>query len=88
MKIIKMVFCIKNRFEFVFILNNGGDLIGYFLDVFVLGDGVVEVFWFIQRQLVNVCYRERKNKLMYIVIFVISNIGNLFYCLFLLYFDV
>lgn len=47
MKIIKMVFCIKNRVEFVFILNNGGDLIGYFLDVFVLGDGVVEVFWFV-----------------------------------------
>lgn len=59
-KIIKIILCMKNRFESALTLNNGGHLSGHFLDVLVLGDRAVEVFWSIQRQPVNVCHREKE----------------------------
>lgn len=83
-----MIHCMKNRFESALTLNNGGNLTGHFLDVLVLRDGAVEVLWSIQRQPVNVCHRERKNKIMYSATSVISNTGNLSHCLFLLHSDV
>lgn len=39
-------------------LNNICHLAGHLLDVLVLGDGAVEVFWSIQRQPINVCCEE------------------------------
>ena len=43
-------------------LNNLGHLASHLLDVLVLGDGAVEVFWSIQRQPINVCCEEKRGK--------------------------